>query len=228
MAKRLITVKEISEAVKRGEKVLYTDASTIVTPAARDEAASCGVTICDSSKNAPVNAAGGVSGGGGAGSVPSPAPAGAGSIDSDLIFKALQALLGSNVLGALGIQIPASDAPYRAERDPAGLKIVRGGTVKMEHLDTGNPANKVCYRECVCSKDSQVMNTGFLEIDSCSFDWNVGCDEMYYMIEGCLSITVNGATYTAYPGDIVNLPVGSKIVLGSSGKARMFYAIKAA
>jgi ethanolamine utilization protein EutQ len=201
---KLISVRDVEELAKKGEKTIYLDGSTLITPAAKDAAAAEGIAI--------------VCGGG------------SDVVDSNLIYNALTALVDKGVLKGVidDAGAPAAGEPYTAERDPAGLKIVRGGSVKLEYLDTGNPANQVHYREVICSKESSVMNTGFLEIDSCRFDWNVGCDEMYYIIQGPLSITVNGKTYTAYTGDVVNLPLGSKIVLEAKGKAKMFYSIKAA
>lgn len=151
------------------------------------------------------------------------------TVDSDALITPS----ARDAADAAGIEIKreqcAGDlAPYCSEQDPAGLKIVRGATVRLDYLDTGNAANKVHYQETLSSAESPVMNAGFLEIDSCVFDWEVGCDEMYYVICGPLWITVGGRRYVAETGDFVNLPVGSKIQLGAPGKARLFYGIKAA
>ncbi|MDR1135590.1 MAG: cupin domain-containing protein [Clostridiales Family XIII bacterium] len=150
-------------------------------------------------------------------------------VDSELIYKALQAMASKMLIDGIWDEPKAcSDLPYKSECDPAGLKIVRGGSVQMEFLDTGNPNNDVHYQELISSSDSKLMNAGFLEINQCSFNWEVACDEMYYVVQGSLSITVGGKQYTAVSGDVVNLPVGHTVVFSAPSRAKLFYAIKAA
>lgn len=43
--KRLICAKDISDLCKQGEKVLYIDEDTIITPSAKDAARNCGVSF---------------------------------------------------------------------------------------------------------------------------------------------------------------------------------------
>jgi ethanolamine utilization protein EutQ len=210
--KKLVCVGDIEDMIRQGQKLLNADSGTIITPAARDAAAAGGIDIrrCDAA--------------------PAEDHAGGGGVDSEVIYRALRVLAAKGLLAdedSLPDVFRARE-PYRAERDPSGLKIVRGDSVQTEFLDTGNPNNDVRYRELISGDDSRAMNAGFLEIDHCSFDWEVGCDEMYYVIRGPLSITVNGNTYTARSGDVVNLPVGRTVVFHAPEKAKMFYGIKAA
>ena len=44
------------------------------------------------------------------------------------------------------------------------------------------------------------------------------------MIEGTLTVTIDGTTYTAHAGDVLFVPSGSKVTWGSPNKARVFYA----
>jgi ethanolamine utilization protein EutQ len=207
----LITVDDIQEFVKQGRRLIRIDGKTLITPSAKDAAGDAGIEI-EYGFGEPQNIGAG--------------------LDPDLIYRALSAMEKKGLLEGVdigGVCQPCSEpAPYAAESDPSGLKIVKDGSVRMEYLDTGNPDNKVHYQEVICSKTSQVFNAGFLEIDGCTFDWEVGCDEMYYVIAGPLNITVSGKTYTANTGDVVNLPVGHTVVFSAAGKAKMFYGIKAA
>ena len=45
-----------------------------------------------------------------------------------------------------------------------------------------------------------------------------------YVIEGTLTVTIDGTTYCAHAGDVLFVPSGSKVVWGSPDKARIFYA----
>lgn len=208
----LITAEDIKAFAGDGRKSILVDVGTLITPSAKDAAFAAGIAVeygCDKH---------------GCGS----ADNGEG-IDPDLIFRALSAIDGDGASREISSSGPRpAETPYVAECDPSGLKIISGGTVQMEYLDTGNPSNQVHYQEVICSKNSNVFNAGFLEIDRCAFDWEVGCDEMYYVIAGPLNITVNGRTYIANSGDVVNLPVGHTVVFSAPGRAKMFYGIKAA
>ena len=112
---------------------------------------------------------------------------------------------------------------FDAECDPNGLKIVRGNTVKMDIFDTGNPNARAYFQELV-NKEESKMSAGFLVIENSKFDWELTYEEIDYVIEGTLTVEINGKTYTAYPGDVLFVPSGSKVVWGSPDKARLFYA----
>ena len=121
-----------------------------------------------------------------------------------------------------GILDSASDKPYTAESDCGGLKVVRGKSVRMDVFDTGNPSAKVHYQELVSKEESQ-MSAGFLTIENSSFEWDLTYEEIDYVIEGTLTVTINGKTITAYPGDVLFVPSGSKVIWGSPDKTKVFY-----
>jgi ethanolamine utilization protein EutQ len=220
---KVVSIQDIEAVIASGSKSMDIPSGSVLTPLARDFANEKGIKL---------NCGCGCKGADAQCSHNESADA---SLDSDTIYKALKTLDSKGLLEDfvkdmnLDCECTApSECPYSYESDPAGLKVVNGRSVKMEFLDTGNPKNKVYYQELISSSDSTVMNAGLLSIDSCEFDWEVGCDEFYYIIEGRLTIEVNGKVYSAKAGDAVSLPVGSKIRLGSKGKAKMYYSIKAA
>jgi len=206
--KKLICVKDVEALDKQGKKVCYIDSNTIVTPSAKDTAKVCGIEfsyesdICEGKASEPEKACGG-------------------EVDSNMIYAVLKTMLDKGLLK--GMFDAAPDQPYVAERDNGGLKLVRGNTVKFDYFDTGNPDNKVYYQELVSKEDSK-MSAGFLTIEKSSFEWELCYEELDYVIEGTLTITIDGKTFTAYPGDVLFVPSGSKVVWGSPDKARIFYA----
>lgn len=222
--KKLICVKAIEEAAKQGQTVCYIDSNTIVTPAALDAAKTKGITIkegtvpCAASVNDAAiigclaNAKGSVS---------EPVKASGGSgIDSELIYSVLKTLLEKGTLN--GIADLADPKPYTCDSAPGGLKVVRGDSVKMDVFDTGDPNVNAYYQELV-SKEESKMSAGFLVIDHSNFEWELTYEEIDYVIEGTLTVTLNGRTFTAHAGDVLFVPSGSKVVWGSPDKARIFY-----
>lgn len=207
--KKLICAKDVEALKKEGKKVFYIDSDTIITPSAKDAAKACDIefsncaSCCEEKTSEPVKAFGG-------------------EIDSNLIYSVLKALMDKGQLKGV-FDIP-SDKPYVADYDNNGLKIVRGNTVKYDVFDTGNPADKVFYQEIINKEDGCSMNAGFITIEGCSFDWDVACEELYHVVEGTLTVAVNGKVYTANPGDSVFFPKGIKVAFGSPNKMKAFYA----
>ena len=208
--KKLICAKEVEAVLKEGKKVLYIDCDTIVTPSAKDAAKAHGVELCTGT--------------------PAPccepkaetAKACEGEIDSNMIYNVLKTMMEKGML--TGMFDSASDQPYVAEHDACGLKVVRGNSVKYEVLETGNPSDKVFYQEVINADDGCSMNAGFITIEDCKFDWECACQELYHIVEGTLTVTVDGKVYTARPGDSVFFPKGAKVAFGSPDKMKAFYA----
>lgn len=206
--KKLICVKDVEALDKQGKKVCCIDSNTIVTPSAKDTAKLCGIEFSYEADSCEVKAS-------------EPEKACGGEIDSTMIYAVLKTMLDKGLLNGMFESIP--EQPYLAERDNGGLKLIRGNSVKMDVFDTGNPDNKVYYQELV-SKDESKMSAGFLTIEKSSFEWELCYEELDYVIEGTLTVTINGKTFTAYPGDVLFVPSGSKVIWGSPDKARIFYA----
>jgi ethanolamine utilization protein EutQ len=205
--KKLISVKDVEAFKKQGQKVVIIDSNTIITPAAKDEAIVSGIEFSyknnsfEVKPSEPVNPCGG-------------------EIDSNMIYTVLKAMVDKGLLK--GLFDTFQTEPYLAEHGDGGLKVVRGNSVKFDAFDTGNPNNKVFYQELISKNDSS-MSAGFLTIEKSSFEWELSYEEIDYIIEGTLTITINGKTFTAYPGDVIYVPSGSKVIWGSPDKAKLFY-----
>lgn len=187
---------------------MYIDPKTIITPAARDTARIYGIEFSNEENNCKQTSS----------QLPKTFE---GEIDSNMVYTVIKALVEHGLLKELFERLP--EPPYLAECDSGGLKVVRGHSVRFDVLDTGNPNNKVFYQELISSNKSS-MKAGFLTIEKSSFDWESSVEEMNYVIEGTVTIGVNGKNYTACPGDVVYLPTGSKITWNSPDKAKLFYA----
>lgn len=218
--KKLICAKDIEAAEKQGQKVFYVDSDTIITPSAKDAARACGIEFstdapdCAAKSPCEVKA-----------SEPAKACEGQaceGGMDSDMIYKVFKAMMDKGLLN--GMFDSFSNKPYISETDCGGLKVVRGNSVKLDVFDTGNSDHKVFYQEIINATDGCSMNAGFITIEGCTFDWETTCEELYHVVEGTLTVTVNGKAYTAQPGDSVFFPKGAKLAFGSPNKMKAFYA----
>ena len=199
--KQLICAKDVEKLNAEGKKVFYVESGSIITPSAKDAADSFGIKFCDKVEEQQIQA---------------PAALAGMDIDSDKIYMVLKTLMEKGLLNDIL-------KPYESESHGNGLKVVRGSSVKMDVFDTGDPSVKAYYQELV-SKEESHISAGFLVIDHSSFEWELTYEEIDYVIEGTLTVTIDGKTYTAKAGDVLFVPSGSKVVWGSPDKARVFYA----
>ena len=58
-----------------------------------------------------------------------------------------------------------------------------------------------------------------------TFPWTLNYDEIDYVVEGQLSILINGKRVTAGPGEIILIPKGSSIQFSVEDKARFLYFV---
>lgn len=96
--------------------------------------------------------------------------------------------------------------------------------VTEEHrLDTGNPEHHVYTRDLVTVEESPRLGLGLMVMKDTIFDWHLGYDEIDYMIEGTLSVIIDGRKITAGPGEIMYIPKDSDIQFSVEGTARFIY-----
>lgn len=206
--KKLICAKEMEEFLETGKKVFYIEKNTILTPSAKDIAKNSEIEIIEKANSLKTEA--------------TEARLTEG-LDSQKLLQMFKSLVNEGLLEEmLKALAGASMAKFTAETDESGLKVVRGNTVKMDYFDTENPNNKVYFQELV-SKDEAKMSAGFLTIEDSKFEWELTYEEIDYVIEGTVTVEINGKTYTANQGDVLFVPKNSKVVWGSPNKARLFY-----
>ncbi|VFQ45049.1 cupin domain-containing protein [Desulfoluna butyratoxydans] len=221
--KKLICADDIEKLVKQGETTLCVEPGMILTPSAKDAAKAAKLTLCEGKTEAECvackaqapecSAAGDAA-----------APEEEGEISCETIYGALKAMMNKGLLNGIMTDGAAASEPYCAETG-GGVKLVRGKSVAMEVLDTGTPDAKACFREVVGGDDGSHMGAGFLEIDSSRFEWVMeGYEEIDYVIEGTLTVSIDNRTFTAKAGDVFFVPSGAKVVWGSPDKAKVFFA----
>lgn len=217
--KKLICAGDVQKFAAEGGKICYIDSDTLVTAQAKDEAAALGIEFSTDAPSAAPAAAP-------AAQPAAPATTGGNEnmdgIDKDLIYNVLKALADKGMLNDVLKDIaPDTDVPYVCETDPSGLKVVRGKTVRMDEFFEGNP--RVTYQELI-DKNSSNISSGLLIIDHDTYEWTQNYDENDYVIEGSMTVTINGRSYTANAGDCIFIPNGATVVMGSKDSyCKVFY-----
>lgn len=220
--KKLICAKDVEACAGKGEAYMLIDANTLITPSARDAAALANIEFREEAPAASVEPVA-ASEAPACEQAPAPSTSAAPQNEQDIIYKALQILLEKGMLGQLASKIGV-DVPYVSESDNSGMiKLVRGNTAKFQPLDTGHPGDAVYYNELIGAGDGVQMNAGFMTIDHCNFSWNVDCQEIYYIIDGTLTVEKDGRVFTAAPGDCLVFKRGARLVFGTPDKVKVFY-----
>ncbi|MDO0822158.1 cupin domain-containing protein [Desulfosporosinus nitroreducens] len=211
--KKLVSANEVKVAAEKGQNVFYVDCNTIITAAAKDLAKELGVEFTTDSPAEGNHTCKEIG-------LPKK-DSREDEIDPEMIFQVVKAVLANRLLES--VPVSTSEMPFRADCDPkSGFKIVRGRTVNLETFDTGDSSTDVAYREVISKEDSQ-MSAGFLTIEKSSFEWELCYEEIDIVLEGSLTITINGETYQANQGDVLFVPNGSKVTWGSSDYVKLFY-----
>ncbi len=202
--KTLISVNEIKSLASAGKKVLYVEPGTIITPAARDAAGEWGIVIKfglepQEQVKEPENV-------------------------SDPVLQTVSPELISKIVMEVMANLPqCHPTEIVKEVDSSGIRLVRGNSVRCESFNTGNPKDKVGIKEILTIKESPNMCTGFMTLDKTSFDWHLMYEEIDYIVEGTLDITINGKTYRGKAGDVFYIPADSKITFSSSDQVKFFF-----
>jgi ethanolamine utilization protein EutQ len=116
-----------------------------------------------------------------------------------------------------------SKRPFEKHVDPSGVMCIKTATVKGEPFDTGKKGDNVKLIDIVTLEESPRMGIGVMEMDHTTFDWFLNYDEFDYIIEGSLSIVINGNAITGNKGDILFIPKGSRIQFSAPDHVRFVY-----
>lgn len=207
--KALVTAETVKNHAKTGQTSMELPAHAIVTPAARDTAGELGIKFSTQKVRADTVKSAGPE-------LPGLQSPGSGKpVDEDFVRKLVQAVLAE--------LSPAAGGNFVKEADPAGLRLIRGHTVRMDSFDTGNPRDRVGIKDLLTTGESPHMAAGFMTMEQCSFPWELNYDEVDYIIEGTLEIEINGVTYRGGPGDVIFIPARSKIRFKCPDRVKFFY-----
>ncbi len=181
--KKLICENTVETLHEKGETTLYVDKDTIITPSAKDLAGHYEMVFCeDCSQKAK--------------SKENDCQSNEGDpLNRENIYQAMTAMVEKGMFKGLFDETSGKqeELPYQCQKDPSGFKVVSGKNIRFETLETGveEDYGKVKYQETIGAQDQSSVNSGFMTIDQCRFDWDVECEEIYYIVEGEIKITID-------------------------------------
>ncbi|PHV70297.1 ethanolamine utilization protein EutQ [Sporanaerobium hydrogeniformans] len=145
----------------------------------------------------------------------------------DIERSTLETLIKQIILEKLGKANNISNGmDYVREVTKSGVIAVKVPTVKVDEsnrLDTGKSTDQVYTKDVFTLQESPRLGCGVMEMKSTTFDWHLNYDEIDYVIEGSLSIIINGEVATAHAGELVLIPKGSSIKFSVPNYARFIY-----
>jgi len=203
--KKLITAADIKNLVVEKKSVIYIDTKTIVTPAAQDEAKENGIEIVMDS--ASINKE----------------STSSDSLNEVSMYSGVNSNLVSKIVEAVILQLKKNEQPSLIkEIGENGLIQVKGGSVTLETLEDGIKA-----KEILGLSDSPKMTAGIMELKDKPLHWVTKSDEIKYVLEGVLELTINGQKYTGKQGDVFYIPADTKVTFSSPKQTKFFYVISA-
>lgn len=205
--KKLISAKDIENAVDKNEKIIYITKNTIITPLAEEIAKNHDIEFSEIKEVHTINASSESS------------KVFKDEFDIDMIYKAFSIMKDKGILSEMLDLF--STKPYIEDGELGGLRIIRGDSVKYNVYNTGNINDKVHYQELINKEDSLIG--GFLTIEDSKFERSSNYMEMGYVIDGNLDIEINGKAFTAYSGDVLYIPSDTKVVWSSKEITKLFY-----
>ncbi|MGO3732670.1 MAG: ethanolamine utilization protein EutQ [Vagococcus sp.] len=110
--------------------------------------------------------------------------------------------------------------------DPSGVLSVKLPLLEVDEgdrLDTGTPSDQVYCKDLVTLDESPRLGCGLMVMKDTTFDWTLEYDEVDYIIDGELSVIIDGRTISAGPGEILFIPKSSSIKFSVTGDARFVY-----
>lgn len=219
--KKLITVNDIKNLSASGNKVCFAEPGTIITPAAKDAASEFGVVIRYGSKETDRCCGDETEAKTGSDSniteeISKRVCSSLKGIDQEMVYSIVREVLS----GLPEFQVRDS---LVKEVDSSGSKLVRGSSIAFDRFETGNSADKVGIKDIFNIRESPNMGAGFMTIEKTTFPWTLNYDELDYVIEGVLEITINGRKYTGKQGDVFYIPKGTGITFGSPGFCKFYY-----
>lgn len=141
-------------------------------------------------------------------------------INRDTIEQMITQILAEK-LGKEGLQ------HQQEHRENAG-NIIKVGVphIKVsekDRLDTGHSGDQVFTHDLFSLEESPRLGCGIMEMERTTFEWTLNYDEIDYIIDGTLTIIKDGKSVTAGPGEIIWIPMGSKIQFSVPKSARFIY-----
>ena len=89
----------------------------------------------------------------------------------------------------------------------------------------GGEWSSVRFARPIREKLSGEMGAGLFAIENIAYDWTVTYDEMLYVLEGELRVTVGDEAFDCEPGDFLWLPKGTALNYAADSRAVALFAV---
>lgn len=206
--KQLISADDVRAAAKRGERVLYLrDANTIVTAHAASTAKDLGVTL---QLSAPSPAA------------PVAAETSAPREADAVVRQALAAQMGGEVREDLVAEVMRRMALERCNPVQGGVRKIASVAANAPEDGRGVLTSKLDLATLTTSKAAPCA-AGFMAWTNSVVPFQRDGDEVQVVLEGELQFRTGPITVTASVGDVVLIPGGTTLEIGTSAAVRLFY-----
>ena len=126
----------------------------------------------------------------------------------------------------LGVTLDQSTTPQNGTRvtDASGITVVQGSSVALAPFPGAGAGKDVRLADFITSRDGSPMAAGVMSWGrDDSFLWKLDYDEIDYVLEGELHVTIDGRVLVAKVGDVVSISKGSRIVFGTPSRVKVFY-----
>lgn len=204
--KQLISADDVRAAAKRGERVLYLrDASTIVTAHAASTAKDLGVALQLRAPSAPVAAET---------SAPREADA--------VVRQALAAQMGGEVREDLVAEVMRRMALERSNPVQGGVRKIASVAANAPEDGRSVLTSKLDLATLMTSEAAPCA-AGFMAWTNSVVPFQRDGDEVQMVLEGELQFRTGPTTVTAGVGDVVLIPGGTALEIGTSAAVRLFY-----
>lgn len=120
----------------------------------------------------------------------------------------------------------SSLSPLTKNVDKSGVLSVNLPLLEVDEndrLDTGTPSDVVYCKDLVTLEESPRLGCGLMVMEDTTFDWTLEYDEVDYIIDGTLTVIIDGNRISAGPGEILFIPKSSSIQFSVEGHARFVY-----
>ena len=214
--KKLICANDIEKLIVNGEKEIYIGKNVILTPSAIDIAKNNEIEIIFNSQAIKEKKEDKME------KVEKITPK---NVDTQQMLDLFRVIIKEGLLQDMIKQLTAennSNSKFEFETDCKGFKIIKGNTVKLERIETDDKDSKVYYQELISEEESKI-SVGFFNMEDSKFETENTNEEIFYIIDGEISININGKTYKANKDDVLFIPLDSSIKIESKGITKIFY-----
>ncbi len=121
---------------------------------------------------------------------------------------------------ALGVKVIRASASAGPPLPP--LKVVHLANVQVEPFLEGkaSPGTNAWLKNVIAAGDGSPLRAGYMSLDKGEMQRTVVCDEIDIVLEGELLIRCGSERVRAKPGDMIFLPKGSSVTLGTPNWTR--------